>query len=301
MSGTKVVILGCGYVGLELGRQLRDAGHEAVGVRRSREGVDAVEDAGVEAVRADVTDPDALAGVPDADALVFAASTGGRGADAARETYVEGLRTVIDHFAARDDPPDRLVYTSSTGVYGDHGGDWVDEETPLDPTTEKTRVLAEAERVAREARERGIRGAVARFAGLYGPGRYRLERYLEGPVTEGYLNMVHRDDAAGAVRFLLEAADDERLVLVVDDEPVDKWAFADWLADQCGVERPPKRTKEERLQEGDLSEAARRRILTSKRCSNEKLRDRGYEFAYPTYREGYRAAIDDYRGSSSTG
>jgi nucleoside-diphosphate-sugar epimerase len=290
----RVAILGCGYVGLELCRQLTDRGHDAVGVRRSTAGVSAVEDAGGVGIQADVTDPDSLGEVPNADALVFAASSGGRGAEAAREIYVEGLRTVIDHFGARENPPDRLVYTSSTGVYGDHDGGWVDEATPLDPTTEKTRVLAEAERVALEgAADRGIDGTVARYAGLYGPDRYRLDRYLDGPVTEGFLNMIHRDDAAGAVRYLLTAdlARDD-VVLVVDDEPVAKWAFADCLADECGVDRPPKQTKAERLADGDLSEAARRRIETSKRCSNDLLRDLGYEYRFPTFREGYRAAID---------
>ena len=294
----RVAILGCGYVGTELGRQLAPD-HDVVGVRRSADGVAAIEAAGLEAVRADVTDPDELAGVPDADVVVFAASSGGRGAEAAREVYVEGQRTALDHFASRPAPPDRYLYTSSTGVYGDHGGDWVDEETLLEPTTDKTGVLATAEQVPLERPvEYGIDGTVARFAGLYGPGRYRLERYVEGPVTEGYLNMVHRDDAAGAVRHLIEAdlARGE-VVLVVDDEPAEKWDFADWLADQCGVDAPPKRTVEDRLAEDDLSTAARRRLRTSKRCANDKLRGLGYGFRYPTYREGYEAAIKAYRES----
>ncbi|QIO22226.1 SDR family oxidoreductase [Haloarcula sp. JP-L23] len=290
----RVAILGCGYVGLELGRQLR-ADHDVVGVRRSDPGVAAIEDAGFEAVQADVTDADALSAVPDVDWVVFAASSGGRGAEAAREVYVDGLRTAIDHFWDRGDAPERLVYTSSTGVYGDHDGDWVDETTTLDPQTEKTRVLAEAEHIARERPvEYGGHGTVARFAGLYGPDRYRLERYLECPVTAGYLNMVHRDDAAGAVRFLLEEDHREDVVLVVDDEPVEKWAFADWLAEQCDVPFPPKQTKAERLADSDLSSTATRRIQTSKRCSNDLLRSLGYEFAYPTFREGYRDAIREF-------
>ncbi|AEM57960.1 sugar epimerase/dehydratase [Haloarcula hispanica N601] len=291
----RVAILGCGYVGLELGRQLRSS-HEVVGVRRSDDGIAAIEDAGFEAVRADVTDPESLSAVPDADWLVFAASSGGRGAEAAREVYVEGLRTAIDHFWSRADPPERLVYTSSTGVYGDHDGAWVDEETGLDPQTEKTEVLAEAERVARERPvEHGGHGSVARFAGLYGPDRYRLERYLEGPVTAGYLNMVHRADAAGAVRHLLTGDHREEVVLVVDDEPVEKWAFADWLAEQCDVPFPPKQTTAERLADDSLSETAKRRIQTSKRCSNDRLHELGYEFEYPTFREGYRDAVREYR------
>jgi nucleoside-diphosphate-sugar epimerase len=314
-----VAVLGCGYVGLELCRQLSDRGHSVVGVRRSEDGIAAIEDAGVDAIQANVTDADALVAVPDVDALVFAASSGGRGAEAAREVYVEGLRTAIEHFGGRDDPPAQLVYTSSTGVYGDHGGDWVDETTLTEPTTDKTAVLIEAERVAREvAAEHGIDGCVVRFAGLYGPDRYRLERYVEGPVTEGYLNMLHRDDAAGVVRFVLEErapspADDDGddsddgddgddgdllpddVLLAVDDEPVAKWSFADWLAEQCGEPAPEKRTIEERLAAGDLSAPAKRRLKTSKRCSNDLLHEIGYELSYPTYREGYRAAIDAYR------
>lgn len=291
----RVAILGCGYVGLALADQLV-GDHEVAGVRRSADGTEAIEETGATAVRADVTDEGALAAVPDVDALVFAASTGGRGADAARQVYVDGLRTVIDHFADRRDPPDRLVYTSSTSVYGDHGGDWVTEETPVDPTTEKTAVLAEAERVATQhARDRGLEGTVARFAGLYGPDRYRLERYLDGPVTGGYLNMVHRVDAAGAVRLLLAHDEPPAVVLVVDDEPVDRWAFADWLAAECGVDPPAKLTTEERLAQGDLSAPARRRLRTEKRCSNDRLRGLGYAFEFPTYREGYRAAVERFR------
>ena len=299
----RTVIVGCGYVGLELGRQLHRAGHEVTGVRRSDAGLDAVADAGLEPHRADATDPGSLSSLPNAEWVVFAASSGGRGADAARAVYVEGLENVIEEYAGRSSSPDRLVYTSSTGVYGDHDGAFVDEDTPIDPKTEKTEVLADAERIAREtAADAGIDGTVARFAGLYGPDRYRLDRYLTGPVTEGYLNMVHRNDAAGAVAFCLDSGVARgETVLVVDDEPVDKWAFADWLAAECGVEPPPKRTIEERLADPDLSTAARRRIQTSKRCANDRLRESGYEFAYPTYREGYRPAIEAYLSGVDAG
>lgn len=294
----RVAILGCGYVGLELARQLGAAGHSAIGVRRSEDGLAAVRETGADAVQADVTDAASLEAVPDVDAVVFAASSGGRGAEAAREVYVDGLRTAVEHFGSRSDAPGQFAYTSSTGVYGDHDGGWVDEATPLDPTTEKTQVLVNAERVARdEAPEYGMAPTVVRFAGLYGPDRYRLLRYLDGPVTEGYLNMIHRADAAGVVRFALtdDAADGEDVLLAVDDEPVDKWVFADWLADEAGVDHPEKQTVEERIAAGDLSTPAERRLRTSKRCSNETLRDDlGYEFAYPTFREGYRAAVEAF-------
>ncbi len=296
MSSERVVILGCGYIGIELGRQLTEAGHDVVGVRRSESGCKAIEAAGFTAHQADLTSDADRETLPEADWLVFAASSGGRNAEAAREIYVEALNEAIEQYGSRESTPDRLVYTSSTGVYGDHDGEWVDESTPLEPTTEKTEVLVEAERVAlEESAAYGIDGTVARFSGLYGPDRYRLDRYINGPVTEGYLNMVHQEDAAGAVAYLLTAdrARDEA-VLVTDDEPVDKWEFADWLAAECDLESPPKRTKQQRLTDDGLSEAARRRILTSKRCSNEYLRTLGYEFRYPTFREGYQNAIEAY-------
>ena len=294
---TRVVIIGCGYVGIELGTQLQAAGHTVTGVRRSESGLNSIAAAGFDAQQADVTRPEALTTLPDAEWVIFAASSGGRGAESARRVYVEGLRNTIAAYAERDST-DRLIYTSSTGVYGDHDGRFVDESTPLDPTTEKTQVLETAESIAiEEAGNVGIDGTVARFAGLYGPHRYRLLRYLEGPVTEGYLNMIHRDDAAGAIRHILTAdVAREECVLVVDDEPAEKWAFADWLAAACGRPDPPKQTVEERLATSDLSETAQRRVRTSKRCSNDYLHELGYSLSYPTYREGYAeptAAVAD--------
>jgi nucleoside-diphosphate-sugar epimerase len=293
---TRVAILGCGYVGCELGRRLADE-HDGWGIRRSEDGLSDVEKAGIEPVRADVTDGDSLAAVPDVDWVIFAASAGGRDPESARETYVRGLTSAIEAFGERDSPPDRFVYTASTGVYGDFNGEKVDEGTPIDPATERRTVLLEAERRALEATgEHGMGGTVVRFGGLYGPDRYRLERYLDGPVTEGHLNLLHRDDAAGAVAFLLKEGEGrEEVINVVDDEPVSKHDLADWLAEQCGVAPPEKRTIEERLANEDRSESAEARIAADKRCSNRKLRTLGYEFAYPTYREGYRAAIEAYR------
>lgn len=290
----EICILGCGYVGLELGRQLRAEGHTVHGVRRSDAGLEAVRAAGLEPIQADITDRASLQAVPDVDWLVVAASSGGRSAAAARRTYVSGLRTVIDAFGQRADAPDRLLYTSSTGVYGDRGGGWVDETTDPDPETERGRVLLTAERLALERTETyGIDGTVARFAGLYGPDRYRLDRYLEGPVRSGYLNLVHRDDAAGAVGFLLKT-DQARgeVVLVVDNEPVDRRRLARWLADACGVARPETRSIAAERSDREGTGTAGRRVTINKRCSNAKLRALGYELRFPTFRDGYRPAIE---------
>ena len=294
----RVAVLGCGYVGIELGRQLADVGHEVVGVVRSEASAERVADAGIRPVRADLTDPGSLSTVPTVDHLVFAASTGRGSVEAARALYLDGLRNAIAEFAGRESSPDRLLFTSSTGVYGDHGGDWVDESTPVSPASPKAELIAEAESLVLDSavvRESSLEGTVVRFAGLYGPGRYRLDRYLSGPVTAGYRNSTHRDDAAGALAHLLEM-DVARCetVLVVDDEPVEKWAFADWLAEECDVDPPAKQTIEERLAAGSLSEEAVRRLRSRKRCRNARLRELGYDLAYPTVYDGYRPAIEAF-------
>lgn len=292
----RVAILGCGYVGLATGHQLKSDGHGVVGVRRSEAGLNAIEDAGFEGVQADMTDPEAMERLPEADWLIFAASVGRDGSQSARELYVETLERVVTEYASRSRTPTRLVYTSSTGVYGDHGGEWVDEDTPPRPSGQRGETLLEAEEIALDtAFEHGIEGTVLRFGGLYGPGRYRLERYLNRPITEGYRNATHRRDAAGAIAYILTSdVARDTVVLVVDNEPVEKHAFVEWLAKQCGESPPPCLTLEERLASADLSTSARDRLRSNKRCRNDRLRSFGYELAVPTVWEGYRPAIEAF-------
>ncbi|MFW5939086.1 MAG: SDR family oxidoreductase [Halolamina sp.] len=285
-----VLVLGCGYVGRELARQLRDADHHVLGVVRSASSADRVEREGIEAVQADLTDPDAITSLPDADALVFAASVGRGSVDDARALYVEGLRAVLSAFTERARPPDRVLFTSTTGVYGDHGGDWVDESTPIDPQRPKATVIAEAEAIVRRS---DVDGTVARFAGLYGPGRYRIESYLDS-VTAGWRNSIHRDDAAGALAWFL-TADVARgeTVLVNDGHPVDRWTFADWLAEQCDAPEPEKLTVEERLAGRTASTAPR--VASDKRCRNDRLLELGFEPEYESVYDGYQSAFDACR------
>ena len=285
-----VLVLGCGYVGRELGRQLLDAGHDVTGVVRSASSAKDLADIGIEPVRADLTDQSAISALPDADALVFAASAGRGSVAEARELYVDGLRGIVAEFAERESTPDRLLLTSTTGVYGDHGGDWVDESTPIAPERAKAEVIAEAEAIVHRS---GVDGTVARFAGLYGPGRYRIDSYLDS-VTAGWRNSIHRDDAAGALAwFLTEDVARNETVLVTDGNPVERWVFGDWLAEQVGAPEPEKLTVAERV--AGLPESASLRVASDKRCRNDRLLATGYELQYPSVYEGYESAVDAYR------
>lgn len=286
----EVLVLGCGYIGREVGTRLVDAGHDVTGVVRSASSADAVAAKGIQPVQADLTDQEVVADLPDADVLVFSASAGRGSVEEARALYIDGLGSVVSAFEARDRSPERLLFTSTTGVYGDHGGDWVDESTPIDPERPKAEVIAEAEDIVRGS---AFDGTIARFAGLYGPGRYRLSSYLDS-VTAGWRNSTHRDDAAGALAwFVTEDVAREETVLVSDGNPVDRWEFGDWLAEQCGEPAPEKLTVEERLD--GLPASASLRVASQKRCRNDRLKALGYELAYPSVYEGYDAAIDAYR------
>lgn len=253
------LIVGCGYVGSELARQLVNRGEEVIAVTRSGVSIE-----GVQSVERDVTG--AGLELPTADRLFYLVSAGARAPDAYRAAYVEGLRNTV---AAAGDGT-TLVYGSSTGVYGTDDGSWVDETTPIEPATERQRILLEAERAAIAAG-----GTAVRFGGLYGPGRTGEDRYLgDARVPAGYLNLVHRDDAADA---LVVAADgDHDRYLAVDDEPVHRHELARWLA--AHLDRPP----------GELVDAVER---SNKRCDNARLRAMGWDLAFPTFREGYRDAL----------
>jgi nucleoside-diphosphate-sugar epimerase len=220
------------------------------------------------------------------DVLVYAAAADGFTDDAYRAAYVDGLQRVLDALASA--PLERVVFTSSTAVYGQSDGAWVDEESVTEPQGFSGRRLLEAERLLLGC---GRPAAVLRLAGIYGPGRTRLIDEVRGgaaTVPDGseplWTNRIHADDCAGALRHLLRLPADEMrgVWLGVDDEPCDRAVVLDWLAERLGVARP------RRVPVGDAPARIR---PGNKRCSNAKLRRAGYAFRFPTFREGYADVI----------
>ena len=269
----RVLIAGCGYVGSALATRLAAAGHDVWGLRRRPDRLPA----GVTPVAADLSDPSTLGELPDGlDALVYSAGAGAADPTAYRRAYVQGPRNLLD---ALGDAPPRVLFTSSTAVYGQRAGEWVDEGSETRPADFRGEILLEAEASLADAAPAAV---VLRLAGIYGPGRDRLVRQVAagearcGPGPD-WTNRIHRDDAAGALGHLLTLRAPESLYLGVDTEPAERCAVLRWLARELGAPEPPV----------DAGERGGARRPADKRCSGARLRASGYRFRYPSWREGY--------------
>lgn len=236
----RIVVLGCGYVGAEFAAQAKAHGHAVVGVVRSPESRDRLRAQGIDAIACDLSSDDWSSLPPAADAVVFAASTGGAGAEAYAQVYDAGVKRALAW--ARRVGASHFVFTSSTGVYRQDDGAVVDEASPVGGTPTADAILA-GERAVLSS---GLAGAtVLRFGGLYGPGRhYLLDQLRRGETLIGgrvdhYVNYLHRDDAASAVLAAVEAAPaGARVFNVTDGQPVTKADLAVWICAQLRLSAP---------------------------------------------------------------
>jgi nucleoside-diphosphate-sugar epimerase len=287
----RTLIIGCGYVGLALGKELAQDGHEVHGMRRTPRADLQLRSNQITPLYADITKPESLSTLPsDYDWIVNCVSSAGGGPEEYRQVYLEGTRNLIKWLTAG--PPQRYVYTSSSSVYSQTDGSVVDEASPIEPTTETAHMLAQTEQVLLAAQQNtSLEAIVLRVAGIYGPGRgYWLRGYLNGEARlEGdgqrWLNMVHRDDVVGAIAAALQHGTPGEIYNVVDDEPVTQLALYQWLSAKTGRAVPP------RIEIGTGREI--RRGLTNKRVSNRKLKENlGYALKYPSFREGFARELE---------
>ena len=286
----RVLIVGCGYVGLPLGQELVKQGHAVFGLRRSASADDELKTAGITPLRADITKPETLARLPhDFDWVVNCAASGGGGVEDYRRLYLEGTGNLIAWLG--DSPPRKYVYTSSTSVYGQDDGSLVTESDPATPPTETGRILVETENLLRTAAtENNFPAVILRVAGIYGPDRgYWLKQFLNNEAQlesngERFLNMIHRDDLVGGIIAALKHGNPGEIYNAADDEPVSQLDFFAWLADQLGKAMPPSAPAD--------PNALRKRSATNKRISNTRLKQvLRFRFKYPTFRQGYGAEI----------
>jgi nucleoside-diphosphate-sugar epimerase len=282
MSAPSVVIAGCGDVGSRLATQLLAKGWEVHGLRRdvSRlpEGVIGI--AG-DLFKEDCPDTWPVGGV---DYLVYCAAATDHDEAGYRAAYVEGLQHVLEWLNDYGQEPKHLLFVSSSSVYGQQNGEWVDESSATQAGGYSGQVMLEAEQVALDS---GIPASVVRLTGIYGPGRERLSTQ----VREGYRvtidpplygNRIHVDDAAGLLAFLLLHVEQggalDNCYIGVDDAPAPLAEVVDWLREYLGVT--------------EWAADASVRRAGSKRCSNARAKALGWVPKYPSYREGYAAILE---------
>jgi nucleoside-diphosphate-sugar epimerase len=278
------LIFGCGYLGQRVARRWLADGQHVYAVTRSNQRADAWRDEGLHAIVADVTRPDTLQDLPAADTVLYAV---GHDAGPGRENpHVIGLQNVLK--ALR--PLRRFIYISSTGVYGDCQGQWVDEETPCHPLRASGKACLAAEELL-AASDGGGRSVILRLAGLYGPGRVpRQDRLLAGePIDaprQGFLNLIHVDDAVEAVLAAEKvSAVLPRRYLIADGSPVVRGDYYAELARLIGAPPP-------RFCEPDQETPAAARAAGDKRISNARMvAELSFTLRFPSYRAGLRAIV----------
>lgn len=272
----RVLLAGCGDVGMRVAQRLLERGDAVWALRRKlpQPGV-----AGLHWLCADLTRMETLRELPEGiTQLVYLPTPDRRDRAAYRAVFVDGLRHLLT--ALGEGSLQRAVLVSSSAVYGDHGGDWVTEQTPVAPSGFNGEILLEAESLLAGA---ACTTSVLRLAGLYGRGRMQLlERLRAGQARAPrspphWANRMHVDDAAAAIAHVLQLADPQPLYLGVDDTPLPLDVLYNYLAGLLGV--PP------------VADGPAPAGIGSKRLSNQRLRDSGFVPAWPDTREGYTALI----------
>lgn len=277
----RILIAGCGDLGKRVARLLQQQGDEVYALRRHPPGGDD----GIHWLAADLTCPETLIGLPSGiQRLVYPPAPQAREPDAYRAVYLDGLRNVL---AALDFASlKRVLFVSSSGVYGEHGDEWVDETTPPAPQGFSGRVLWEAEQWLSN---QPIETVVLRLAGLYGPGRLQLiDRLRAGQMRAPHerphwANRMHVEDAAAAIVHLLGLRDPQKVYVGVDDTPLPLDVLYDHLAALIGA--PP------------VADGPGPAGIGSKRLGNARLRASGFQLRWPDSRVGYAACLRNLRAS----
>jgi nucleoside-diphosphate-sugar epimerase len=280
----RILIAGCGYVGAAAADLFHGHGWEVEGWTASAESALALGRKPFPIRAVDITDRSAIAGAAsDYDAAIQSVSSRGGTADAYRKVYKQGAENLIAAFSGVP-----LLFISSTSVYGQMSGEWVAETSVADPPRETGRVLRETEEFVL-----ANGGAVARLAGIYGPGRSALLRkFLDGTATltngDRFINQVHRDDIATALLLLVQRhltsvseTADANIFNISDNHPLTERECYQWLSAHYQRSMPAAAT----------APAERKRGNTNKRVSSEKLHGLGWRPRFPDFPTGLAESV----------
>lgn len=274
-----ILIVGAGFVGGKLASALVELGHQVSVIRYSNTPID-----GVNVIQADVTEPLELGILPEnIDIFVYCVSAHTFSQEAYHAHYVQGLTHCLQGVSAS-----RVVhgfFVSSSGVYAQSNGEWVDENSPTSPDTFSGQEMLTAEQTLLSSSIKS--STIVRLSGIYGPGRNRLINQarsggyadVEPPI---WTNRIHRDDCVNVLVFLIDRALTgkalDELYLATDDEPAPLHEILEWMQQELDF-----------INDDDKPVQMNRK--SNKRLSNKRLRDLGYTFKYPSFKDGYLPQI----------
>lgn len=275
-----ILIAGCGELGCPLGETLAQAGHQVFGIRRH---IDQIPTA-ITPIQADLYSG-ALELTQSFDFVYYIMSATHHDDLAYYQAYVLGLKNVLHALEQQTTPVQRLFFVSSTSVFGQTEAEWVNEDSPVADHNFSTRRLLEGETLAQKS---GINSTIIRFGGIYGPGRTHLiDQLLKGKVRcmDGvYSNRIHSADCVRMLAHLSQVKQPAPIYIGVDNAPTPICEVYEWLAEQLSV------TEVEYSEPKEHSRQAR----SNKRLSNQKIKDSGFEFQYPSYQDGYAKLLENY-------
>lgn len=283
-------IVGCGYIGRQILASQLGKGHETCCLNGSTMGRDTLQHAGFHALQADLDD-ESIPPLPSADAaVIYLVPPPPQGRHDSRMAHF--LRAT-----ARDGEPRRIVYISTSGVYGDCNGEWVDEHRPANPSVDRAYRRWDAEQQLRAWRDRsGGELVILRVAGIYGPGKLPLARLRKGTpmVSEAdapWTNRIHAADLVQVCLAALARGHDGEVYNVSDGHPGNMTNYFNHVADLAGLPRPP--IIPLAAAAGQLSAGLRSYLQESRRLDNRKMLDElGVKLRYPTLTEGLPACFE---------
>lgn len=280
MQRHSALIIGLGYLGSRVARLWTESGLQVLATTRSRHRFESIRRMGVEPVHWDVN----VGGdrLPSVQTVLYDVGFDRSQGRDRRQVYVEGLENTLAHLPR----PERFIYISTTGVYGDHAGAWVDETTPTRPLDESGQVCLAAEQVLWDfAATNHWAAVVLRLAGIYGPGRLiGADRLRAGEAIagdpEGCLNLIHVEDAARAVECARLRGRAGETYLVSDGHPVVRRDFYAHLAGFVGAPEP-------KFDPGSAS-----RYRGDRKVSNRKMMEElRPNLAYDSFTEGLKSSL----------